>query len=196
MSDITPAAKRVKEKMMSWIPPIYENSQVMNILYGAIATEWEEVEQIIAEIKDQTVPQTATWGLVYWEQLFNIPTNTALTYQQRRDAVLVKASQRVNTTIEKLQSEILNQTHVYVFISNRAFDENNNYISHTFLISYRAVNSITDAKIKRIVEEYKPAHLSVQYKTITNVWAEFGINRWQDLSAIGTWGDVLYNELL
>lgn len=81
-------------KMIQQIAPRYGNAYTFLHLMNVTGKEWDEIEWWIDEIKKQTVPQTATWGLIYWEMQYNIIPNTDWTYERRREQVIAKRNRK------------------------------------------------------------------------------------------------------
>ena len=64
--------------MMSYISEnFYEKSYVMKWCQQVMGLEWDEVEKVIQEeLPRQFFPETATWGLMYHEQKWQLPVRT------------------------------------------------------------------------------------------------------------------------
>ena len=85
--DMSPLA----EDMMDLLPSYFflgnNNRRIMELIAVILA----DYENRIDEVRDQFFVETATWGLVYWEQLVGLPINAdSLDYEARRAAILNK----------------------------------------------------------------------------------------------------------
>lgn len=89
-------------KALSCISPIYGESFVGLWLLEVIGRQLDDLEKWGEEYGDQVVPYTAAWSLPYWEEQFGLPSNDALTIEQRRNAVLARIQTRAPINPEKL----------------------------------------------------------------------------------------------
>jgi hypothetical protein len=85
--DMSPLA----EEMMDLLPSYFflgnNNRRIMEL----IAVILFKYENRIDEVRDQFFVETATWGLVYWEELVGLPVDgDNLDYESRRNAILNK----------------------------------------------------------------------------------------------------------
>ncbi len=68
------ASKKGREMLLT-LSPIYEQSIIMQSLYEAIGSEFDNLELLNKEIELQLFPQSATWGLSFWENRVGLATN-------------------------------------------------------------------------------------------------------------------------
>lgn len=147
-------SKKGKE-MLKTISPIYEQNQTMLAIFQAIGLESEMTEELVDDILLQWFPQTATWGIVYWEDALNIPINESMDLEERRARILTKMQTRWPITKSRMEAIINN------FITSK-----NGYIDEIFSEYMFKINiPLTDGKIyyKELIEtinEVKPAHLA------------------------------------
>lgn len=83
----TPLAREMMELLPSyyWLGP--NNRKIMELIAVILAQYSDKIE----DLQDQFFVHTATWGLVYWEQLVDVPVNgDNLNYEARRVAILNK----------------------------------------------------------------------------------------------------------
>lgn len=147
-------SKKGKE-MLKTISPIYEQNQTMLAIFQAIGLESEMTEELVDDILLQWFPQTATWGIVYWEDALNIPINESMDLEERRARILTKMQTRWPITKSRMEAIINN------FIASK-----NGYIDEIFSEYMFKINiPLTDGKIyyRELIEtvnEVKPAHLA------------------------------------
>src|SRR5690606_24329525 len=136
-----------------YISPIYEHSIIMQAIMEAIGEEWDRAEKLADDILAQLFPQTATWGIIYWEALLKIPPNNNLTIEQRRTRVLTKMQTRYPMTKERMEQLV------------RTFSKDKQAFIREFFDQYRfeVVFSLTQpvdlGTVYEVIEEAKPAHL-------------------------------------
>ena len=141
------------KKFLGYISPIYEQSVIMQAIMEAIGVEWDEAEKLADEVLAQLFPQTATWGIMYWEWLLGIPPNDSLSIEQRRARVLTRMQTRWPMTKERMEQLV------------RTFCQDKQAFIREFFDQYRfeVVFSLTQpvdlGTVYEIIEEAKPAHL-------------------------------------
>lgn len=86
----SPAAKR----MLKTVSPIYDKAYVAKWIFQVMGLEIDEAWKFIEELRLQAFPETATWGILYWEQRYNIPPDENLTIEKRRQRVIIKRGKR------------------------------------------------------------------------------------------------------
>jgi hypothetical protein len=84
------AAKR----MLKTVSPIYDKSYVAKWIFQVMGLEIDEAWKFIEELRLQAFPETATWGILYWEQRYNIPPDDSLSIEERRQRVIIKRGKR------------------------------------------------------------------------------------------------------
>ncbi len=145
----SPAAKRG----LDYITPIYGEAYTALWLMQAIGLQTDLFIKWIEEYKKQILPQSADWGLNYFEEEYNIPLNNALTIEQRRKNVILAMTARAPMNPAKLAYILSLATEGEINIR-----ENTN--KNTFCIEIEGTLK-TEAlkKIKSLTDKYKPAHL-------------------------------------
>jgi len=136
-----------------YISPIYEQSIIMQAIMEAIGEEWDRAEKLADDILAQLFPQTATWGIIYWETLLKIPPNNNLTIEQRRTRVLTKMQTRYPMTRRRMEQIIQTysgdkQAHIKEIFSEYRFE-----------VLFNLAQSVDLKIIQEVVSETRPAHL-------------------------------------
>lgn len=72
----------------------YDDSYVGKWLFQVMGLEMEDARKIIEELPYQAFPETATWGLRYHEQKYNLPVRENLPYEERRKYIFQKRDTR------------------------------------------------------------------------------------------------------
>ncbi|MFR2889230.1 MAG: putative phage tail protein [Clostridium butyricum] len=135
--------------------------KIFSYIYEAQDKQIDKLEENIQDLLNQFFIETATWGLLYWEEEFGIKSNLNDGYEIRRSRLLAKKRGRGTTTKEVIKS-ICNS-----FVDNSDVIEHSvEYWFEVILESYKGfpyeLNSLYE-----IVEEIKPAHLGAGYKLIS-----------------------------
>lgn len=154
----SPAAIR----MMETVSPIYDRAYVAKWIYQVMGVEMDQAWDFFIELRLQIAPETATWGIDYWEQRFDIEPDESLTLEERRQRVIVKRSKRAPMNparIEDIIGKLLNlETKVteniapYIFrvTSEEAGDE-----ELSLELAYKTL------------KEIKPSHLGFELETVS-----------------------------
>jgi|CZCA01.1.fsa_nt_gi hypothetical protein len=145
------------KRFLEYISPIYEQSIIMQAILEAIGAEWDDVDRLTDEVFAQLFPQTATWGIVYWERLVGIPRNDSLSIEQRRARVLTRMQTRWPVTKSRLE-QIVNQ-----FVSSKDARIQERYADYSFDIIL-PFGGFDYSEVTRLIEEVKPAHLAASYE--------------------------------
>lgn len=166
-------------QFLGYVSPIYEQSIIMQAILEAIGAEWDEAEKLADEVLAQLFPQTATWGITYWEWLLGIPPNHSVPIEQRRARVLASMQTRWPITRERMEN-IVNQ----FVVDKKAFIEER-YSEYTFTVvlphgGFESFYFLQPTMILEevvlphggfelpniipVIEKSKPAHLAALYE--------------------------------
>lgn len=86
-----PTSESAKEMLHSVSEDFYQKSYVFKWILQAMGLEWDEAKKIIAEeLAKQFFIETATWGLRYHEEKWQIPVREGLGYEERRKLLYAK----------------------------------------------------------------------------------------------------------
>ena len=157
--------RELARDMMGMISPIYDNSYVGKWIFEVMSVPLSLAQKTINELREQAFPETATWSLPYWEQSYGLPTNEALSIEERRSRVISKRNYRkpMNPArIEMLLKELCGRD--VKLIENTA--------PHTFEISVSPGTSEAGLdQIIKLVNEVKQAQKSfrVVFDTPTTI---------------------------
>ena len=155
----SPAAKR----MMKTVSPIYDKSYVAKWIFQVMGLEIDEAWQFIEELRLQAFPETATWGITYWEQRYNIPPDESLSIEERRQRVIIKRGKRspMNPArIERIVRDVTGR-------EDTVTEQNGEY---TFYISILPGESTVDyQELIETIKSVKPSHLAFKVLFETDV---------------------------
>jgi len=146
----SPAAKR----MLKTVSPIYDKSYVAKWIFQVMGLEIDEAWQFIEELRLQAFPETATWGITYWEQRYNIPPDESLSLEERRQRVIIKRGKRSPMNPARIERIVRDVTGREDMVT----EQNGEY---TFYISILPGESTVDyQELIDTIKSVKPSHLS------------------------------------
>lgn len=140
-------------KFLGYISPIYEQSIIMQAVMEAIGAEWDDIDRLTDEVFAQLFPQTATWGIVYWEWLLGIPPNDSIPIEQRRVRVLTRMQTRWPMTKERMEQLVKTFSQDKQAFIREFFDQ------YRFKVFFSLTQPVDLGAVYEILEETKPAHL-------------------------------------
>ncbi len=157
----SPAAKR----MMKTVSPVYDKSYVGKWIFQVMGMEVDEAWVFFEELRLQAFPETATWGVVYWEQRYHIPPDDNLTTEERRQRVIIKRGKRSPMNPTRIEQFIRDVTGRQSEITER----NEEY---AFSVSILPGESVVDySELIKTIRSVKPSHLAftVLFQTDINI---------------------------
>ncbi len=150
------------KRMMRTVSPIYDKAYVAKWIYQVMGVEIDEARQFFDELRLQAFLETATWGIVYWEQRYHIAPDENLTIEERRRQVIAKR-RRPPMNPAKMEQLVQGVTGRSVKVT----EQNDAYV---FFISICPGESNVDyGKMVKAVKSAKPSHLSFTPLFETNV---------------------------
>ena len=143
------------KRMMSRVSPIYDHAYVAKWLYQVMGIEMEQARLYFEELRSQSFPETATWGIPYWEQRYGLTVDDTLSIEERRQRITAKRGLRAPMNpmrIEQIVSELCGKL-------CRVTEDNENY---RFYVSiYTNVDEqVNFDGVKNRIRVIKPSHLS------------------------------------
>ena len=147
------------KRFLEYISPIYEQSIIMQAIMEAVGTEWDDIGRLTDEVFAQLFPQTATWGIVYWEMLLKIPVNKGLPIEQRRARVLARMQTRWPMTKERMEQLVRTFSQDKQAFIREFFDQ------YRFEVLFSLTQSVDLGTVYEVIEEAKPAHLGYSMET-------------------------------
>lgn len=140
-----------KVDVLRYLPKFLSKEGTFKATQDSLSEEHEKQRLLIIDICKQLFVESATWGLDDWERVYELQ-NKHLSIDQRRNLLLVKMRGAQTITEEKLQ-EIINLVYPP---QNAVVKENTG--ANTFKVIIDTIDALDE--IRRVVEIYKPAHLS------------------------------------
>lgn len=148
--------------MITYVSPIYEQSKVIKSIFEAIGYEWDTAELLANDILKQFFPQTATWGLIYWEEAVNVVNNPTEEIERRRRKVIAKLQSRYAINPKRMSLILKNYTGADILITE-------NIAPYTFEVKLTGRGGFPKSleDLYKEIKKIKPSHLSVKYKLIS-----------------------------
>ncbi|WP_373845088.1 YmfQ family protein [Clostridium sp.] len=121
---------------------------------------WQE-----EDILNQCFVDTATWGLVFWESIFNITTDLNKSYEDRRAVIKAKLRGSGTTTRQMIK----NTAEAF---SGGECDVIMHPEDNSFTVQFIGIKGIPKnlEDFKHMLEDIKPAHLGYYLKYTYTVW--------------------------
>lgn len=88
--------------ILGYVSPIYGNSYVALWLFQVMGLQLDDLREWVNELPNQAFPQTATWGLPYWEDEYEVSPASDATIESRQRDLLAKLSERAPVNPEKM----------------------------------------------------------------------------------------------
>ncbi|KEI96352.1 YmfQ family protein [Clostridium botulinum] len=154
-------SKKGKE-MITYVSPIYEQSKVIQSIFEAIGYEWDTAGLLANDILKQFFPQTATWGLIYWEEAVNVVNKPTEEIERRRRKVIAKLQSRYAINPKRMALILKNYTGADILITE-------DIAPYTFEVKLTGREGFPKSleDLYKEVKKIKPSHLSVKYKLIS-----------------------------
>ena len=156
------------QRIIDFVAPIYGNGYVALWMFQAIGKPLDAIASFIDSLRDQTIPQTATWSLPIWEQEYGVTPDPAWTDTQRQANLVAKMKYIPPVNPAKLAEYASAAAGVPCEVIE-------NVAKNTFAVVLRA-NSDTIDRAKQAIDEAKPAHLiyiiyvALQRDTLANTY--------------------------
>ncbi len=179
------------EEFKSLLPLYYRESNQMNLKCDSSGEEFDILYENIIDVTNQCFPQTATWGISFWEEFLGLPIDSAESLKNRRIKVINKMSRSSPMTPFEMRRILEGFADTVDIVQNQR-----EYSFDVILGTRSVLGDIIEAVINEI-EEIKPAHLfySLAIKYITSLVVDSLFIRWEsdDIPKCGTI-DCSYNE--
>ncbi len=147
----SPSAQRI----IDFVAPVYGESYTALWLYEVIGRALDDVICSADSLRKQTLPQTATWALPYWEQEYGIVSESDLTIEQQQKRLLAKIQYAAPANPEKLSM-------FASMITGNPCDIIENISKNTFAVNvHGSIGSFE--LLKALIGGAKPAHLLMEF---------------------------------
>lgn len=141
------------KEALGWMPPRYAESYVFLHLLNQIGKSISRMDTWASDIRNQVLPQTATWSIGDWEERYGIIPNDNLTIQQRRNQVVNKRITRAPMIPYKIEEIVSNITGIPTVVRE------NTGKNHFTVVCIGYVNEATRKAVRKEINRIKPSHL-------------------------------------
>lgn len=140
----------------------YGKSYVGKWLYQAMGMEYDDALNLAMEVPLQFFPETATWGLRYHEEKWQIPVREHLPYDERRKLIYEKMHFKAPMTPYKMEQyiqKIMDDLEVYVSDIHDS-GEYSFYPSHPNIFKVMCIpkDALDVRGLKKILDKIKQSH--------------------------------------
>lgn len=184
MDKLTPR----QEGMVTTAPQYYHYSKIYAAIQGAQADEYDTIEEKNADLKKQMYIPTATWGLMYWELLLDIPTVANDPYHIRRSRVLSRWRGFGNFSAALIRN-------VCEAYTNGEVSVDVDVLAGEVKITFVGVRGIPEnlKDLQELIADVIHAHLGPSYHFTYLVWngLDAAALTWDELDALNlTWDEL------
>lgn len=146
------------EKALSYMPPYYESSRVVQDLFQAEGEELDDWRDTLNQTLDQTFVRTASWALDEWEEELGLSPAPAQPDSERQSRIVSKLRGTGTATIRVVKE-------VAESYDNGAIEVSENYPAYTITIHFVDTTGIPPnvEDLKAAVRDVVPAHLSLEF---------------------------------
>lgn len=145
------------QRMIDYVSPIYGEDYAALWLFEIMGRALDSAEEIGESLWDQTVPQTATWALPYWEEEYGVTPDPSWTIEQRQANILARIQYTAPVNPAKLAALAAAAAGVPCEIVE-------NVAKNTFSVVLHGTTN-TLGRVKAVLDETKPAHLIPKFIT-------------------------------
>lgn len=167
-----------------YVPSFLSELLELKELYQAEGYEVGYLQYNLRNLFDQCFIVTATWGLVLWEEMYEITTNLSLSYEQRREIVMAKLRGQSTTTKQMIEDTAAAFSGGEV----QVIEDNQKYHFIVRFVGIKGIPRNMQAFIE-MLETVKPAHMSYSFEYTYTVWEDLKAKMWRELKT-KTWGQV------
>lgn len=139
----------------------YENSYVGKWLFQVMGEEYDEVSRLAATLPEQFFVETATWGLRYHEEKWQLPVREGLPYEERRRLIYRKRDYRAPMTPYRMELALRNATGMQVRVSDCHDPGAGGFRPehpNVFRVDFTGEEMLDTALAKRMLDEMKQSH--------------------------------------
>lgn len=169
------------------VPGRYRTDPRTAALLDALGEQGEAMAALVEELLKQLFPDTATWGLSFWEAQLGVTPEDGQSLDERRAAVKAKRAAGGNTTQAAVSALVKSVTGYACKV-----EVNEDYsFSIRFLGEKEGFIHPDLAALKAALETVKPAHLAAVIQPVTWKDIEDANLTWVRLEAeFGSWREL------
>ena len=156
---------KYKIDLTKYVPTFISEISEMKAIYDVQGTELGSLLYYSKDLLNQFFINTATWGLIYWEDEYGIDTNLDMNYEDRRTVLKAKKRGQGTTTKEMIKN-------VAESFSGGEVNIIENNANYSFIVKFIGIKGIPKnmEAFKNMLEDIKPAHLGYVFEYTYTVW--------------------------
>lgn len=147
----------------------YDDSYIGKWLFQVMGLEMEDARRIVEELPYQAFPETATWGLRYHEQKYNLPVRENLPYEERRKYIFQKRDTR--TPMNPYRMEVI----LGSILGRKVHVDDESGSANTFMVKVEPGDNAADvsAAIQKL-KAVKQSHVAFTVRFTCKAYLEIG----------------------
>lgn len=142
------------DEMIKYVERYYRESDYYLAQNNAKGEELDFLHAIINDLTKQFFPQTATWGLRFFEELFDLQSQPGKSLEKRRSNVMKEC-------MNDLQVTPLSMENLVKTILGNKIEIIRNVEPYTFKIKLDNLSNVSE--ILKLIEDYKEAHMRCKF---------------------------------
>jgi uncharacterized protein YmfQ (DUF2313 family) len=176
--------------MLQNMPDYYQESNTVTNILTRQAEEMDAYSTSVQDLMNQLFVSTATWGLSYWESILDVPTDTSLTVDERRSALLAKLRGIGTVNASMLQN-------IAASFVNGEIDVVENFSNYEIEIHFVGTRGIPSnlTLVRDSLERVVPAHLALTFIYTYLIWGELSTHTWNDLKSQNGGSGLTWDQL-
>lgn len=115
-----PTSESAKRQLSYVSDSFYDESYVGKWLFQVMGIEYDQARELLEDLPNQFLPETATWGLRYHEEKWGLPIRENLPYEERRRLIYQKRDYRAPMTPYRMEQFLSDATGFEVFIADKS----------------------------------------------------------------------------
>lgn len=132
----------------------YDKSCIGQSIFQVIGAEWDEMNTWSTELHQELFPQTATWSIAYWEELYGIKVDESLSLELRRQQIMAKVLYRAPINPETIRRGVSALTGCEVEVKDFV-------APYTFYVTVHHQQAIPNmTEVWEYIYGIKPSHLN------------------------------------
>jgi hypothetical protein len=164
----TEIIRNIETDIYSYLPKEYGDYRESRAIIHAEASEFETLNNTIADILAQFYIDTATWGLSNWETVCGITVDETKPVDERRSLIKAKLRGTGVVTPSLIQNVISSYTGGDVEITE---DTANYTVKIKFVSTYGTPTNMSD--VQKVMRDIVPAHLAITYEFKYPLWSDW-----------------------
>lgn len=170
------------ERMLAMVSSgFYDNSRIGQSMFQAMGLEWDEMKTWSTDLHGEMFPQTCTWSVALWEDLYGIASKESLSLVTRRQQIMARALYKAPINPETVRRGVVALTGCEDVVLE-------DFVApYTFSVTVNHTANLENmADVWGYIHSIKPSHLSFRLYFLQET-PVFGVG---GISLAGTYGRV------